>query len=114
MNADKTLLRYHGFDLLRSVAMFLGVVIHAPLVYADRVVAREVVPMVANLPELEEWIGVILLWIHSWRMPTFFLIAGFMSILVIERTTASFFLRDRILRENRTGLRVKGNNCIYC
>ena len=98
MNADKTPLRYHGFDLLRSVAMLLGIVIHAPIVYADRAIAQEVVPMVTNLPELEDWIGVILLWIHSWRMPTFFLIAGFMSILVIERTTASFFLKDRILR----------------
>ena len=82
MNADKTPLRYHGFDLLRSVAMLLGIVIHAPIVYADRVVAQEVVPMVTNLPELEDWIGVILLWIHCWRMPTFFLIAGFMSFLL--------------------------------
>mgnify|MGYP001158688929 FL=1 len=98
MNAEKTPLRYHGFDLLRSVAMLLGIVIHAPIVYADRVVAQEVVPMVTNLPELEDWIGVILLWIHCWRMPTFFLIAGFMSILVIERTSTTFFLRDRILR----------------
>ena len=98
MNKDKTSSRYHGFDLLRSVAMLLGIVIHAPIVYADRVIAQEVVPMVTNLPELEDWIGVILLWIHCWRMPTFFLIAGFMSILVIERKSASFFFKDRILR----------------
>ena len=66
------------------------------MVYADRVVAREVVPMVANLPELEEWIGVIL-WIHSWRMPTFFSLQV-LCLFLLSSVRLPLFLRDRILR----------------
>ena len=102
MNVGKTLYRYHNFDLLRSVAMFLGIVIHSPLIFVDKSVGKEVLPEIDYLPEIEPWIGVILLWINSWRMPTFFLMAGFMSILVIERTTPQFFFRDRLLRVGGT------------
>ena len=66
MNVGKTLYRYHNFDLLRSVAMFLGIVIHSPLIFVDKSVGKEVLPEIDYLPEIEPWIGVILLWINSW------------------------------------------------
>jgi len=102
MKTDQKKFRYHGFDLLRSISMLLGIVIHAPLIFVDKSVGKEVLPEIDYLPEIEPWIGVILLWINSWRMPTFFLMAGFMSILVIERTTPQFFFRDRLLRVGGT------------
>ncbi|KNG94299.1 acyltransferase family protein [Pseudaestuariivita atlantica] len=92
-------MRYHGLDLLRGVAMLLGVVLHAMLLFQ----APEIIPKV--LPEARvtppptapaTWAAT--LWIHVWRMPLFFVLAGFFAELVIARRGLWHFARDRATR----------------
>lgn len=91
--------RYHGLDLLRAVAMLLGLVLHAPLVLTVPEVFAEVLPeATATPPEPDAWVWMIVIWIHLWRMPLFFLLAGFFAALVIDRKGWRAFAADRAVR----------------
>ena len=88
--------RYHGLDALRGFAMMLGIVLHAALSYflADSGYG-------AFWPQDErqsEWSGLVFSFIHSWRMPTFFLLAGFFAHLVLDRRGDGYFINDRLKR----------------
>ena len=89
--------RYYGLDLLRAVAMLLGLLVHAPLVYMIPELAWEF-EFYAKVPPLDPIIGAVNAWIHFWRMPTFFILAGFFAQLVLSRRGATAFLRDRFVR----------------
>ena len=67
--------RYHNLDFLRAFAMLLGLAVHAPLIYYYPEVALEL--GIENIPEPELWVWLMLGFITSWRMPLFFLLAGF-------------------------------------
>lgn len=88
--------RYHGLDLLRAVAMLLGLVIHAPLIYFFTDIQTDF--GFEQVTPIEMWMMPIGGWIHQWRMPTFFLLAGFFALLVLERRGAGHFARDRFVR----------------
>ncbi|MEL7461611.1 MAG: acyltransferase family protein [Pseudomonadota bacterium] len=88
--------RYHGLDLLRAVAMLLGLVIHAPLVYFFTDIQTDF--GIVDVQQIETWAMPIGGWIHQWRMPVFFLLAGFFALLVLERRGAGAFARDRLVR----------------
>ncbi len=88
--------RYHGLDLLRAVAMLLGLVIHAPMIYfLPELPARF---GLTDVPAPELWLKVIVGWIHQWRMPAFFLLAGFFAVLVLERRGSGRYAKDRFVR----------------
>ena len=89
--------RYHGLDLLRSVAMLLGLVIHAPLIYYTPELAREF-QFFGSVPSAGPGTDFAVVWIHAWRMPTFFLLAGFFAVLVLQRKGPAWFARDRAVR----------------
>ena len=89
--------RYHGLDLLRSVAMLLGLVFHAPLIYFNPQLAREL-GFWGFIPSLGLEIHFVNSWVHAWRMPTFFLLAGFFAVLVLQRKGPAWFARDRSVR----------------
>jgi len=83
--------RLHALDAVRAFALLLGVALHAAQ------------PYVAHLP----WIAsespssaVAGLWytIHLFRMPLFFLIAGFFGRMMLERRGAAGFIKDRSRR----------------
>ncbi|WP_440056160.1 acyltransferase family protein [Pseudoalteromonas sp. T1lg65] len=87
--------RFHFIDNLRCLALLLGVVFHAALAYG---------PYFKNI-----WIGVdttahhatfdyLSLWLHLFRMPLFFIIAGFCSVLLIEKRNANGFMVNRLKR----------------
>lgn len=88
--------RYHGLDLLRAVAMLLGLVIHAPLIYFFTDIQTDF--GFTEVTPIELWMMPIGGWIHQWRMPAFFLLAGFFALLVLERRGAGHFARDRFVR----------------
>ena len=92
-----TNVRYHGLDLLRAVAMLLGLLVHAPLVYMIPELAWEF-EFYAKVPPLDPIISAVNAWIHFWRMPTFFILAGFFAQLVLSRRGTAAFLRDRFVR----------------
>ena len=89
VKASRDPARYHAFDRVRALAMLLGVVYHALLF-----------PMImggwgpdatgpASAPRL---LGN---WMHSFRMPLFFLIAGFFGRMMLVKYGTAEFLRKR-------------------
>lgn len=79
--------------------MLLGIVLHAAIAYM-------VVPMQGLLWALREQpthVGFDLLfwWIHAWRIPLFFVLAGFFAAMLARRRGAKGFIKhrfDRILK----------------
>lgn len=89
--ADRADARLHYLDAMRSVLMLLGVVMHAANPYdsgpwqvkdAGRVLALD-------------WVVDTL---RLFRMPTFFVIAGFFAMYLIMRRPAAVFVRERMRR----------------
>ncbi|RYE50105.1 MAG: hypothetical protein EOP48_20370, partial [Sphingobacteriales bacterium] len=86
--------RLHGIDALRGVAMLLGIVLHAAIAY-------KIKPQ-PNWPHDHQYnsIAFDLLYdsIHSFRMPLFFLIAGYFSRLLFFRFGSNGFIKHRFKR----------------
>jgi glucan biosynthesis protein C len=85
--------RYHGLDALRGIAMLLGIVLHAALPYMPNVEAwwpvdDRVSPLISTIFEF----------IHIWRMPVFFILAGFFANLLISRRSWKSWWGNRLLR----------------
>ena len=85
--------RIHGMDALRAIAMLLGIVLHG-------VIAYRVFPNAAWPDDTYQWIGydALYLWIHSFRMQVFFLVAGFFARLLYLRIGETAFLQHRVKR----------------
>lgn len=86
--------RWHALDAVRALALLLGVLLHATLSY---------------LPGAEYWyivgdqrpstaLCMLFFLVHSFRMLTFFLIAGFFARLALLRWGEAHFIRDRLKR----------------
>ena len=88
--------RFHNLDFLRTFAMMMGLVIHAPILFIMPNVARDF--QIENVPTLEGWGWLVMGFISNWRMPLFFLLSGFFAVLVIEKKGNPYFIKDRIIR----------------
>ena len=76
--------------------MLLGILLHASLPYFSRIVGIE-----SFWPDDDDQSVLLFLvfdFIHTWRMPVFFLLAGFFAHLVLERRAMSEFALDRLKR----------------
>lgn len=84
--------RLHEMDALRSGLMLLGVVIHAADPYAvqSRWLVRD-----PGSSVVFDWLGIT---IHQFRMPAFFLVSGFFSMLLLRKWSARRFMEDRLRR----------------
>jgi glucan biosynthesis protein C len=86
--------RYHGLDFVRAVAMMLGLSVHVNIFYfsEDRMFwsAGEYHGDPINQS--------IAFFIFQFRMPLFYMLAGFFALLVIERKGLSFMTGDRVKR----------------
>lgn len=83
--------RLHYLDAMRSVLMLMGVVLHAAIPY-DSGPWR--LKDEARLPLLDA-VG----WaIHLFRMPAFFVVAGFFAMYLLARRSTAAFLRERLRR----------------
>ena len=96
------MIRYYNLDFLRAFAMMMGLVMHAPLLFWQPDFAK--VFGIENIAPAEEWINIIGRYINNWRMPLFFLLSGFFSVLIIKRKGTSQFIRDRLIRVGLTCL----------
>jgi peptidoglycan/LPS O-acetylase OafA/YrhL len=96
---DRTSSRhYHGLDLLRSVALLLGVTFHAAMpVLTPEYLGLGHQDKLAEFPAAPI-LGVFMDWTHIWRMPAFFLLAGFFAQMVLMRKGPMAFLVDRTVR----------------
>lgn len=79
--------------------MLLGLVLHAAQFYLDPNLLRRFAPWVtATAPAATDFTGMVSIWIHLWRMPVFFLLAGFLAQMMLERKGPASFLQDRAIR----------------
>ena len=85
-------LRYHALDALRAYAMFLGVILHASMAYIPNI------PWGSHDPAAADWVGLILLGIHGFRMQLFFVISGFFTLMLLQRRGVQSVVKQRFLR----------------
>ena len=85
--------RFHAIDNLRALMMWLGIVIHVTM---NHVVMPTQVPWRDDQvsPVADAVVG----FIHAFRMPVFFIIAGFLAAMLLQRRGARAFLRHRMQR----------------
>lgn len=85
--------RINGFDALRAVAMWLGVVLHSLIVYKSK--AEPNWPHDSVNYHFLDWLYD---YIHVFRMPLFYLVAGFFSRMVIVKSGSRYFIKQRLRR----------------
>ena len=93
--------RFHGLDFLRAMAMLMGLVFHASMLYYIPVMAdgfKDFGVSSATMPSMEAWLSAIVYWLHSWRMTVFFMISGFFTALVLSKRTTRHFIKDRFVK----------------
>ena len=76
--------------------MLLGIALHASLPYFSRMAGFEFVWPADD--DQSVTLFLVFDFIHTWRMPTFFLLAGFFAHLVLDRRATSVFVLDRLKR----------------
>lgn len=91
--ASNSAIRYHSLDAARSFALLAGVVLHATIAYQPGLGTWAIVDPNAS-------VGADFLYytIHIFRMPVFFLLAGFFARLMFLRRGAWGFLQNRFVR----------------
>ncbi len=86
--------RLHGLDALRGGALLLGVVLHATVSYLPGAQYWWIVSDSAQSLALSATFFTI----HTFRMTTFFLLAGFFGALLLRRIGYRAFVYDRLRR----------------
>lgn len=86
--------RLHYMDNLRALAMLVGVVFHATLAYG---------PLMQNVwftasGEYHVGFDVFNWFSHLFRMPLFFMIAGYFALMLLEKRGVVGFLKHRTMR----------------
>ncbi|WP_419900485.1 acyltransferase family protein [Roseomonas sp. USHLN139] len=84
--------RWDFLDQLRAILMLVGIPYHVGLVYAAHAV------WIVESPEKSLPVTWALQFSHTFRMPVFFLIAGFFASLMIRRRGAGHWLAGRARR----------------
>jgi hypothetical protein len=88
--------RIHSLDNLRAVLMFLGIVLHSAVPYAQFNTPPQFWPY--QDATRSQFFDLLYFYIHAFRMPLFFVLAGFFARMVFTRHGAAGFLRHRALR----------------
>ena len=83
--------RRHDLDALRGWAMLLGIVLHASMSFFP-------IPWWVQDRQQNGLFGLLFLGIHGFRMPLFFLLSGYFTMLVYRRRGMSTLLKQRALR----------------
>lgn len=86
--------RLHALDAVRAFALLSGIVLHATLSFMPGLAAIGFPSDVSPSAALEALFYAI----HVFRMPLFFMIAGFFAHQMLERKGAAGFARDRAKR----------------
>src|SRR5688572_20265148 len=93
--APPSMQRLHALDGLRAAMMLLGLVLHSAASYVT-------VPLRSAWPYQDRATSgicdLLVFSIHLFRMPVFFVVAGFFAALLYQREGSGGFLRHRIRR----------------
>lgn len=84
-------LRRHDLDALRGWAMLLGIVLHVSLSFFPT-------SWWVQDPQQNQLFGLLFLAIHGFRMPLFFLLSGYFTMLIYRRKGLPALIRQRALR----------------
>jgi glucan biosynthesis protein C len=87
--------RYHAFDSLRAVMMLLGLVLHSAMGYVTFPTDR-VWPF--KDPHPSAFFDMLVMFIHTFRMPVFFVIAGFFAAFLYTTRGANTLFHNRVQR----------------
>jgi ABC-type multidrug transport system ATPase subunit/peptidoglycan/LPS O-acetylase OafA/YrhL len=82
--------RLHALDAVRALALLSGIVLHATMSFF--------LPIPAHDVSQSATLNVVFFLIHTWRMTTFFMVAGLFARLVIARRGTRGFIADRAKR----------------
>lgn len=85
--------RLHAFDNLRAIMMWLGILLHVALNHTTGDS-----PLPWRDAQTSELADLILLFIHAFRMPVFFILAGFFVALLVARRGNKGMLAHRMRR----------------
>ena len=80
--------RLHSLDFLRAFALLMGVLLHILMLFLE--------PFDGSEPRLGA--SVIFIWIHTWRMPLFMLLAGFFTALSLSKRDTGNYAFNRLIR----------------
>jgi hypothetical protein len=80
--------RFHTLDFLRAFALLLGVLLHVLMLFLE--------PADGSEPRLGA--SIIFVWIHTWRMPLFMLLAGFFTALSLSKREVGNYALNRLIR----------------
>ena len=83
--------RRHDLDALRAVAMLLGIVLHGLMPFMPGL-------SVIRDTQTAEWVWILFLGIHGFRMPLFFLVSGFFTAMLWQKRGVQSMLRQRSVR----------------
>jgi hypothetical protein len=86
--------RLHALDNLRGVMMWLGIVFHVSLLHATYPTA----PVTLRDTQTSLGADVLVGFIHVFRMPVFFVLAGFFVLFLTQQRGLSPMLRNRLQR----------------
>ncbi|HPW13190.1 MAG TPA: acyltransferase family protein, partial [Thermomonas sp.] len=86
--------RFHHMDNLRALAMLAGVVFHAALAYSP--LMHPIWPLADAGRSIA--VDVVAWFLHLFRMPLFFVVAGFFAALLVARRGMAGLFRNRIAR----------------
>lgn len=86
--------RRHDLDALRAFAMLLGIILHGIMSF---------IPGIGVIWAVEDshaspWYGVLLSFIHGWRMPLFFLVSGFFTAMLWRKRGLRELISHRFKR----------------
>jgi hypothetical protein len=84
--------RRHDLDALRAFAMLLGIALHGAIPYAPGF------PWAIQDSQTSEAFLLLFMIIHGFRMPLFFLISGYFTMMMWRQRGLSALLRQRALR----------------
>ncbi len=85
--------RLDYLDAVRAFALILGIVFHASLSFLPFFIGWAVMDISTS-----QWIGMFMLVSHSFRMPLFFLLAGFFSHMTLQKRGVKAFVSSRFMR----------------
>lgn len=89
--------RLHALDAVRAAALLLGIVLHATLSFIPGV---EQMPQLWPIADTQQspLMALLMYAIHVFRMPVFFLVAGFFAQQLLARQGVAGFCRNRAKR----------------
>ena len=89
--AARAVARRHDLDALRAFAMLLGIALHAALSFAP-------VPWIVQDTRQNDGFALFFQAVHGFRMPLFFLVSGYFTMMLWRRRGPVAMLRQRAAR----------------